>query len=172
MLQPRFFPLQPPLEPPHLPIASIIKPKDHRYRKQNKRNGSESIANKSNGLERYARCFATGLFHMNDITSYNSIIRCISCNTIWVKKVSDDKLFKILSCHFAFAVLIDYLNIRCNVSCSRLETLIHRSIAIHQPFGNLNGLAYSISVSIVCLNDLSKSSTHLPRKIAALISSK
>lgn len=73
----------------------------------------------------------------------------LSWDAIGVEKVPNDELFKVLSCYFPISVPIDDLHVGGNVSRGGLEALIHGSIAIDQPFGYFDGLAYSISVSII-----------------------
>lgn len=79
-----------------------------------------------------------------------------SGNAVGVKEVSDDKLFQLLPGHLPIAVLVDYLDVGCDVSCSRLETLVHGPVAVHQPLCHLDCLANTVAVAIVCLDDLSE----------------
>lgn len=80
----------------------------------------------------------------------------LSRDAVGVEKVPNDELFKVLSGHFPISVPVNDLDIGGNVGCGRLEALIHGTITIHEPLGHLNGLAYSISISIISFYDFSK----------------
>jgi hypothetical protein len=84
-------------------------------------------------------------------------IRSISSNAVRVEKVSNDELFKILPCDLSVSILVDDLDVGSDVGCGGLEALVHGTVAVDKPFGNFNGLADSISISIICFYYFSKS---------------
>lgn len=95
----------------------------------------------------------------------------LSWDAIGVEKVPNDELFKILSGHFSISVPVDDLNVGGNVSRCGLESLIHGAIAINEPLGYFDGLAYSISISIIGFYYFSKWMGKVPGEIATLVPS-
>lgn len=79
----------------------------------------------------------------------------VSGHAIGVKEVASNELLELFAGHFPISVLVDDLNIGCDIGRSRLEAFIHGSIAVDKPFSNLDCLADSVSISVVGLDDLS-----------------
>ena len=78
--------------------------------------------------------------------------------SVGVEEVLNDKSFKLINGNLAVSVLINDLNVRGDVGCSWLETLVHGTVAVHQPLGDFDGFADSVSVAIVSLNNFPESS--------------
>ena len=79
-----------------------------------------------------------------------------SRDSIGIEEISDDELFQFLPGYLSVPVFVDDLHVGGDICCSGLEALIHCSVAIDQPLGNLNSLAYSVTIAIISLDDLSE----------------
>lgn len=80
--------------------------------------------------------------------------------SVGVEEIPDDKFFKFLSGYLTVLVFVDDLNVWSNVCCSGRKTSVHGSVAIDQPFRNLNSLANTISVTIIGINNFSESNKY------------
>jgi len=77
-----------------------------------------------------------------------------SGHSVRIEEVTDDELLQLFASHFPVSVLVDDLHIRSDVSGCWLETFVHGAIAVHQPLRHFDGLADSVSVPVVGLDDL------------------
>ena len=77
----------------------------------------------------------------------------ISSLSVWVVEVPHHEVLQILDCYFSFPVSVHDLDIGCDVSGCGLEALVHGSVAVDQPLGDLHGFADSVSVRVVRLDD-------------------
>lgn len=143
--------------------------------KKGARGGGEHVENKSFGLERHAGGVATGLSDCADkLHGFECDIwmKGVSCDAVGVEEIPDDELLQLFAGHLAVPVLVDDLHVRGDVCCGRLEAFVHGAVAVHQPFGHLDGLAHAVAVAVVGLDYFADLEGEVPGEISALIASK
>ncbi len=73
--------------------------------------------------------------------------------SVGVKEILHDEFLQFLSTYFSSSVLVNDLNVWCNVSCCWLELFVHGPVTIHKPLCHFDRLANSISITIVGFNN-------------------